>query len=665
MKARSITFVTLLLVPFAAAAEPQPAIPPILALAPADALAILYLAKPTDIFAHSFWDTAELSDTPEIARFLDATNATFRGPTMIAVCGSPMNPATLRLEFAIQPEQGAEEFFRQLEESWFAYIGWATMLPSGSMDRSGDIWTLHLPGPLPLPVFAAHKNGLVYGSSRYDTVSAWLEGGVLPLRFANGEDAAKLSTENIALGDIFAYVNLRPLMPMASAELDRILLNLSAMIGLDQLNFATLTARWLKNNPDLTISAGLEEGDGIAWKLLAPPSRSIEIASLIPADYTWFDWTALTSAADVVEYFSSISGTIDPDIRAEFEQECAEFREEYGIHPVDDFTRNFVDEWIIAGKFHQDVSHSMVAAVRLADAAAFELQMARLIRGFDLQVESTTQGDAVVHFALPTAGVNIAWAVIDDYLVLSNRPEPIFDVALKTPEDESLLDSAALADVRRHLPANAGRLTFLNVADFARLAAEEIRNLPEPEAEQEALQLFETLSTTDAGLGMAVTRKDGLLTIELTANDALSSNSLSLVWRAIGESLARSRQQAKRMMTLANMRGIALGCLIHVDKHKGAWPAGLGDLIEADLITPAMCRSPFDPSREEITATNVDATSSYLYRPGAGLAPDDVILCERHLHYGGACFAFADGHAAWHEGPDAERLLAIMRASTH
>lgn len=632
-----------------------PAAPAVLALAPEDALSIIYLAKPSDIFSHPIWAISEANEDPILADFLENTAGTFSGPTMVAMCGTPQNPLGWRFEFAIRPDDGVEAFYAKLEDAWLPAVAGAAVQPAPRLERSGDFRILRLPAPLGIGLFLADKDGVVYGSSRITDVTTWTSGEALPPRFVDGADARKLPADQLAGTDALFYMNFRPVMPLATVELDRVFPGLAASLGLDKLEFGALTASWSRTGPQVDVVFGLPADAGML-ELLASRNSPLDIAGLVPADYSTFVRATMTTAADDLERLNAILDTIDPAVVAEFRTECAEFRQEYGFDPLSDFAANLVDEWILAVKVQADGGFVPLIAARLGDAEKFNRQADLLIRGFKLEVSTTPVEGGVIYSAAPESGVRFAWTAVGDHLLMSNSVESIQEAIEARTAGRTLLTAPALTSVTPRLPAESSRLFFANLSELARLALHEANNDPDVAALLEPLQ---KLTEANAGAALSVSRGDGVLSLRLAASPSADESVRATAWHSIGQSIACDRAYSRRLVSAANIRGLITACLIYANDHKGAWPESLGVLIESGDIAPEMLRNPYKGGCDN------SGESFYLYRNGTGLAPEDVVICERELQDGGGNFGFVDGHVEWLDGDRARELHALIRSAQH
>ncbi len=671
MKTRIALISMLLLAPIALATEPPPAppaLPPILALAPADALVVAYFARPDDVFKHPVW-SLPLGNKSELGKAL-ATAAAFDGPFMIAVSGSPTNPASLRLEFAAQPQGGAESFFANLNrprqpaaaepDSPPDATPSPTPAPAAKANLISAVRPIRLSGLIPVPILAAARDGMVYGSSRSTDAMAWLEGKEMPPRFAAAEDARKVLSDATMSADAFIYINTRALMPVPVAEIERVVPGLSAALGIDRLQCAALTAGWSRNL-DVRLVLGLADGEGGVVDLVAPQNRPSDIGSLLATDYPFIIRGTLTNAADSVDVVNSILAAVDPDIVSEFRDECADFRADFGFDPLEDFLGNLVDEWAVGLRFDDSFELNALAAVRLADPSRLQSQIDALIRDFNLDIDYTVVSGTMIYTAPAASGKTLAWAIVGDQLLIGKDFETIATVARRANDADPVQPSRSLQALMRYLPHDSAGLVLIDAAEGARLALRAGEGDPELAEFEEA---FKKLADSPAAIGVAFVRGEGALSVRLAATPAIDKDARALFWKSIDASMTRARMLSKRLVSMSNIQGILTACFLYANDHKEAWPQSFAELLELGLVGPPSFRSPLDDSQETITVENVDRLSSYLYRDGTGLPPTEVVICDRELHDGGAGFGFADGHVEWIEGARAKELLAGMQAAT-
>jgi len=639
--------------------------PPVLALAPADALFIVYLEKPADVLQHSLLGALDLPR--EMTDILASAADAFTGPTMLAFCGSPIDPFSIRLELATQPATDTTAFFSVVKDKLLAKIKGPNA--TASIEPVGNLSLVRIPGPVPLAMYFGTRDGIAYGSGHVTSVESWLKGEPLSDRFVSTEDFPRL------LGDAefakpkaatdgrsaMVYVNARALMPAAEAEFDRSTMpGLFATLGLDRLESAALALDWSTARPSARVVIGLADGEGGIPELLAPRNSEAQIAGLVPQDYTGFVRGSLNNATDLVETILAALRNVDPAIVQEYQDECREFKREFGFDPHAEFLANLADEWLFSYRLSSDGPPSVVVAFGLADPNLFETQFATLTRGFGLEYEQSVYRDAVVRVTPPTASSRFALATVDRYLVFARDAANIHEFVDAWADERAVPAAQSFGSLMRQLPAETAQLMFLNLAQLCRVGADEVRRSgDEPVAFADAL---DKVAASDAAIGLTIASRPNALDIQLACNESVDHEVGSLLVKSIAMSIERSRVQSRRMVSMSNIRGIITSCMIYANDHKGVWPDAMSELVRDGSCLVGQFVSPLEGDAPVgLTVDNLDRESHYLYRPGTGLAPTEVVVCERSLRDGGANFGFADGHVEWINGPRAEELLAMMQ----
>ncbi len=162
-----------------------------------------------------------------------------------------------------------------------------------------------------------------------------------------------------------------------------------------------------------------------------------------------------------------------------------------------------------------------------------------------------------------------------------------------------------------------------------------------PSAQTVARHLFGDVSASAA-------TEDGVLTVSHTA--------MPLALPAIGggafliplglsvamPSLTEARGQAKRTVSIANLRGIGVALYTYAAENQDKFPPDLKMLVDSGAISPQALRSPLDES---------DATSSYVFISGQSTEVDqrNVIAYENPENYDneGTVVLFADAHVEY------------------
>jgi len=151
-------------------------------------------------------------------------------------------------------------------------------------------------------------------------------------------------------------------------------------------------------------------------------------------------------------------------------------------------------------------------------------------------------------------------------------------------------------------------------------------------------------------------------------SESMTGVARGFLTQSIAASLVQGRDQSRRLVSGANIRGIIISCKIHANRHQGAWPETLGQLAADGSVSLQQFTSPYDGTGPT-SIEEVDRLSFYLYRCGLNekTIKDPSILVvagEREVHRGqGANFGFADGHVEWIAEPRAGELLAELRAA--
>ena len=123
-------------------------------------------------------------------------------------------------------------------------------------------------------------------------------------------------------------------------------------------------------------------------------------------------------------------------------------------------------------------------------------------------------------------------------------------------------------------------------------------------------------------------------------------------------SLARARELAKRTAAAANLRQIAMACMMYASENAGKLPPNLSALTEGDrpMIPKGILKSPRDPTGADMSYAYVAGLTTKMARPSETIMayenPDVVDASE------GLNVAFLDGHVQWMSKDQFERKLA-------
>ncbi|HUU82906.1 MAG TPA: DUF3352 domain-containing protein [Phycisphaerae bacterium] len=662
-----------------ALAGEQPAAPAatptdLLALAPADPLFVLYtedvsalLDNPIALMA------AREAGCPDAAALARGWRETFGGPTMLAVRAKALRPDALGISFAATVAGDANDLFSRLKAWTDGDLVGSQGAPPIEVGRDGQLITIR-PSELPLAItlYVGVRDGLAYGDTWRQSVMEFLAGNnpnADGQRFVESEEFRRLPiAKNLRTwrGDLLAYLNLRPLITLARVQMDEESGRLFDAAGLDAFESVALTADWSGPALSANLAIGVADEQSGLTGLLVPPERKLEAASVLPADCVIACCGAMTNASDLADRLCEIIEKIDPDIVDEFRSELTEVTREFGFDPQHDFLDNMVDEWAIGVQAGDDEKPHLIAAVKLADADLFLRQFQNLVNGYGLPINTTVYRGVQIVSRGDDGDPPLALAVVDGYLVMGGSTQRVVSAIEAHLEHKAFDAHPNLKSILARLPDSASRLVFMNIARFAELALAEMGEEPERQ-DPLVVPVFSRAAGTDAALGIAVTSRPGTILVDLALNESGTQAAMEVVGQSMVESLAEARNQTRRTVSMANIKGIVTCCLIYASEHKGEFPTSLGDLVADGSMTVQMLRSPYDGSGPA-DVSEVDEQSFYLYRSGSNTKTmaqpaTTVVLAEREVRNGrGAAVAFADGHVEWIEEPEAGRIIAELQA---
>lgn len=133
----------------------------------------------------------------------------------------------------------------------------------------------------------------------------------------------------------------------------------------------------------------------------------------------------------------------------------------------------------------------------------------------------------------------------------------------------------------------------------------------------------------------------------------LSFFSTALLVSILLPALSSAREQSKRLVCSAHLRGIGQAMYIYAQgEPDGAFPDDVGKLVAAGLTTTGQFNCPSD----------VSGRGSYYYVPGYGTDsyPNQIIMYEDPRVHGGEGInvLYQDGHVAWLVPPQLQRDLS-------
>ncbi len=242
--------------------------------------------------------------------------------------------------------------------------------------------------------------------------------------------------------------------------------------------------------------------------------------------------------------------------------------------------------------------------------------------------------------AMYGGGFEYRWAIVDGLWVCtiggdidSAIRKLIDEVKAGGPKQMAAEMKAALA-----LLPEAGKADFMGTYNIPRLlkmvGAMAGAFMPAP------MPLAKMDIPTQSNIVFAGTAGNNKMTVEI----ALPKEHLTEIMSAfVQPALGRAREQAKRTVSLNNLKQIALACLLYADEHEGKFATDLQKLYPYHRNTK-LFESPRKPKGFD--------GPSYIYVAGLTLRmrrPQVIIIAYENPAYcsDGICAAFLDGHCEW------------------
>ncbi len=438
----------------------------------------------------------------------------------------------------------------------------------------------------------------------------------------------------------------------------------------DDLIGTAIDLNWDRNA--LRIRASLmiaEEAEGIA-DLLAQPANSAAAMGVFPEDFVAVGRLGWTNADRIATWLYKMTDLFDETISAEYRTELAEFESETGVDWSGGILGNMISELAFGVRVDFTKPNPIAWAVvcPLANASGFSTNLDKLIEHYQLPLSTQEKDGLTVRTSKDTT--RFSFCVRGDRFMVADSPNTIVEI----------VGAPAKKDVA--LPRNNNlHRCYEEIGDANRFAVMlDIGLLGEkaPMIPMMAGPRFGPL-VSDGVVGLAVKSEERLVTIDLhwalrnprDKHDVTDSfapggdEALIAVAESFGASLVQARRQARRAVSMSNMRGIGQGLYMYAGNNKGAFPGSLEDLLrhKDELIAMEMLISPYTGEGPKSLAEVADR-SYVLYRPGLTTSspPTEILMAERHGDGNGACFLFVDGHVEYIAEPEASELIAKIEA---
>jgi len=679
----------------------------ILRQAPADSVAILYSRDIVALGGHYLLpDEAILP--PKLDSFLRTLLRPVDREIMLAVSGAPPNPFNTRITLAARTTMTRAELFKYVDEDLVPMLSGLKDDTSVEFWKSEGVGHLTLTGPLTLSFDIAWRDGMFVLTNVMGQAAAFASGDQATPTFIDTPDYDRIAPDDSNTSTAhMLYLNLRPWVGLAQAELNDTLPKLYEATQLGRLQFVALqqTDTVVPIAPaegtdrsttatDKSSTNSNREAD-VRQRAAAKPSESdtdrnqsrfetrrhrlmhLGLIELTPGPWQWLGSTP--AGADLAESFppgtmlfldsgmksgkepwanvKTFVGTFAPEIVAEYEKEREEFRRDIGFDPETEFLTNLGDEWalgVIGGE-----PTGALFAIKLKSASTFRAHMHQLRTYFDLKTDSTTYRGVAIEQALRPRNPSY-FAVADDVLLIAGQRKIITRAIDAREDNESLATQERFR--RARMQAMDEATSKLAYVDFVGLlsdaaAASEFDNMPELRSALHQLQ----------AVIVAVTPQDDALRLEWAWTADQDQSVAPMIVDALAASLRQARQQAKRAVAIARVQSIVTACHVSARQNDNRWPSNLhelagngtlGTLKEAGRILA----NPYDPPEEVVRIM-----PWYVYQPVEDFKSikdpaTTPVVCEPAIRDGGLVVGFADAHVEWIPQPRADEILKAMKS---
>lgn len=522
-------------------------------------------------------------------------------------------------------------------------------------------------------VFAlAVKDKIAFGSNKPQLALEWLRGDLPKKRWTGMPGVRKMLKQLPKQSTMRVLFNPKPWLERLPKPKPNSLEELAfKVLAPEEIQGGSVDFSWKRTSLKVLVSVALSEECQGPGRLLTKATSSTRCLGLFPNDFVALGRLGWTNAGSVAEHLYALSDRFDETISAEYREDLASFREKTGIGWNTEILGHLVHEIVMGIRldFSQPNPIGWAAVLPLDDPGTFSLALEKLISHFELTFEDASLGNLSIRTAVGT--FPFSYAIAQDFLVVADNPETVADIAVKAgekPHDEphntnmkacheALGTSNHLAfmlDIEQ-LREKAPMLSMVLGPKWAQLLSEGSVGMV-LRAEDRMAQLEFQWSLVSAGRKRRVVGDSDAQ----TEPDAIATLITTTV-----ETLVRARLQAKRMVSMHTQRTLGQSLYIYANKHNGAFPESLEDLLRAlpETVKLDMLVSPYDGEGPK-TIADVDHDCYLLYRPGLTVhsAPTEVLLAERKLHGDGANFLFVDGHVEFIKDPLASELLERIEA---
>lgn len=527
------------------------------------------------------------------------------------------------------------------------------------------------------------KDRIAFGSTRLQLASRWAAGDWPEKRWLNLPGVRKLLRGLPKEPTLRVLVNPLPLL----RELEKPKPNSLEEVALkflvpEDAQAGAVDLAWDESALTLRLTVALAEPCGGVARVLARPANTSRALGLFPEDFVGIGRVGYGTASDIVEGLYALTDQFDPSISAEYREEIAEFRKETGVNWDTGILGNLVEEAAFGVRvdFTRQPPIGWAVVLPLGDEAAFRTEFDKLVDHFGLPVSDAVSEGLPVKKAAVGNGVEAFLVVHAGALILAGDKDTIVEIARRAakgadgvPASENLRACHAALGENNQLAVMLDIDRLCEKAPIVPIAAGPVLG---PLLRQGSVGLVATVKEGVAHAELrwamrSMSRKRDQMAAGAAAAAVTSPPSgdqaVAVLTQALSASLVEARGQAKRLVSAANMRGIAQGLHIYATDHKQKFPESLTELLRAtDAVNLQTMVSPY--TGEGPSSINEVEDKAYLiYRPGLSTShpPREIVLAERQTDGEGANFAFVDGHVEWIRDPIASELIGkIERGET-
>ncbi|MCK4300145.1 MAG: DUF1559 domain-containing protein, partial [Planctomycetes bacterium] len=372
-------------------------------------------------------------------------------------------------------------------------------------------------------------------------------------------------------------------------------------------------------------------------------------------------------AGEFYDRLRRLVGVLSEDEGAEFDEDMAHFREEFGFDLRDDLLAPLGDEFLIyvaptpLSPFGLDVAVLVRGTdgerLKVTFEALADLLRQRFGEAGPAQVQALdVEGHALYSLRLGPTGPPFApsFGVTDTCAVASLYPGSAQGlmraaVAGKRPTELSLLVSENFKAAREKVSASGLMVSYADVAEYFNVTYRGIMTVltmrgQELPFDPMLLPQPETISKHLGGsMSVVSVDEDGFLIEQYSPtiiHAGFSPETTGVVAAAMLPALARAREAARKAVCKSNLKQIGLALAIYANDHDDKYPLRLEDLLVGYLPDAEVLQCPSDSSEER----------SYLYVPGLSVAHEAtlmVVVERRGNHTGGRNVLFVDSHVEW------------------